>query len=61
MLTLPTQASHLTSRLLEYVLVANFGHMPNRVNFSCRIARSARARDPAKGEKPVDIIASLKG
>ena len=36
-------------------MVANTGYLPGLVNFSCRIARSARARDP-----PVDIIATLK-
>jgi len=36
-------------------MVANFGYRPGFVNFSCRIARSARSRDP-----PVNIIASLK-
>lgn len=37
-------------------MVANYGYLPGKVNFSCRIARCARARDP-----PVNIIASLKG
>lgn len=36
-------------------MVANSGHRPGYVNFSCRIVRSARSRDP-----PVNIIASLK-
>ncbi len=36
-------------------MVANTGYMPGLVNFSCRIARCARGRDP-----PVDIISSLK-
>ena len=36
-------------------MVANSGYRPGYVNFSCRIARSARSRDP-----PVNIIASLK-
>ena len=36
-------------------MVANSGYLPGMVNFSCRIARSARSRDP-----PVNIIASLK-
>ena len=48
-------AGHLQSKALEIVLVANEGYLPGRVNFSCRIPRCARARDP-----PVDIIASLK-
>lgn len=36
-------------------MVANSGYRPGHVNFSCRIARCARSRDP-----PVNIIASLK-
>ena len=48
-------ASHLNSKLLEIVLVANTGYVPGMVNFSCRIARVARSRDP-----PVNIIDSLK-
>lgn len=36
-------------------MVANNGYLPDKVNFSCRIARCARDRDP-----PVNIIASLK-
>ena len=50
-----TQASHLKSKALEIVLVANTGYLPNKVNFSCRVARCARDRDP-----PVNIIDSLK-
>ncbi|KAL8705346.1 MAG: hypothetical protein Q9201_001545 [Fulgogasparrea decipioides] len=49
------QAGHLKSLKLEIVLVANTGYIPNMVNFSCRIARCARGRDP-----PVNIIESLK-
>ena len=48
-------AGHLQSKALEIVLVANEGYLPDKVNFSCRIPRCARGRDP-----PVDIIASLK-
>lgn len=48
-------AGHLNSRALEIVLVANEGYLPGKVNFSCRIARCARSRDP-----PVNIIESLK-
>ncbi|KAL2041582.1 hypothetical protein N7G274_005964 [Stereocaulon virgatum] len=48
-------AGHLSSRALEIVMVANSGYRPGYVNFSCRIARCARSRDP-----PVNIIASLK-
>ena len=48
-------AGHLQSKSLEIVLCANEGYLPDKVNFSCRIARCARDRD-----LPVDIIASLK-
>jgi hypothetical protein len=53
--SLHNQASHLKSRALEIVMVANHGYLPGKVNFSCRIARCARGRDP-----PVNIIESLK-
>ena len=36
-------------------MVASSGYRPGYVNFSCRIARCARSRDP-----PVNIIASLR-
>lgn len=48
-------AGHLNSKALEIVMVANEGYLPGRVNFSCRIPRCARSRDP-----PVNIIESLK-
>lgn len=48
-------ASHLKSKTLEIVMVANYGYLPGKVNFSCRIAKSVRDRDP-----PVNIIESLK-
>jgi hypothetical protein len=48
-------AGHLNSKTLEIVLCANSGYLPGVVNFSCRIARCARSRDP-----PVNIIESLK-
>ncbi|QIW98143.1 hypothetical protein AMS68_003661 [Peltaster fructicola] len=48
-------SGHLQSKALEIVLVANEGYLPGKVNFSCRIPRCARARDP-----PVDIIQSLR-
>ncbi|KUJ14689.1 DHH family protein-like protein [Mollisia scopiformis] len=48
-------ASHLKSKALEIVMVANYGYLPGKVNFSCRIARCARGRDP-----PINIIESLK-
>ncbi|OTB06480.1 hypothetical protein M426DRAFT_72250 [Hypoxylon sp. CI-4A] len=47
-------AGHLQSPKLEVILVANEGYLPSMVNFSCRIPRSARARDP-----PVNIIEVL--
>jgi hypothetical protein len=48
-------AGHLSSSKLEVVLVANDGYLPGMINFSCRIPRCARARDP-----PVNIIEILK-
>lgn len=48
-------AGYLNSRALEIVICANYGYLPDRVNFSCRIARGARARDP-----PVNIIDTLR-
>lgn len=47
-------AGHLNSKALEIVVCANSGYLPGKVNFSCRIARCARSRDP-----PVNIIESL--
>lgn len=49
-------AGHLSSKKLEVVLVANEGYLPGFVNFSCRIPRCARARDP-----PVNLIETLRG
>jgi hypothetical protein len=48
-------AGFLNSKALEIVMVANYGYLEGMVNFSCRIARCARSRDP-----PVNIIESLK-
>lgn len=48
-------AGYLSSKKLEIVMVANYGYLEGMVNFSCRIARTARGRDP-----PVNIIDSLK-
>ncbi|VUC27792.1 unnamed protein product [Clonostachys rosea] len=48
-------AGHLSSKNLEVVLVANEGYIPDKVNFSCRIPRCARSRDP-----PVNIIEILR-
>ncbi|KAH6695580.1 DHH family protein [Plectosphaerella plurivora] len=48
-------AGHLTSSKLEIILVANEGYLPGMVNFSCRIPRCARAREP-----PVNIIEALR-
>lgn len=50
-------AGFLKSAKLRIVMVANDGHLPDKVNFSCRIARCARTRTPADD---VDIIATLK-
>jgi hypothetical protein len=36
-------------------MMANYGYLPEKVNFSCRIAKCARGRDP-----PVNNISSLK-
>lgn len=47
-------AGHLQSAKLEVVMVANEGYLPGLVNFSCRVPRTARARDP-----PVNIIEVL--
>lgn len=48
-------AGHLNSKNLEFVLVANEGYLPGKVNFSCRIPRSARSRNP-----PISIIERLR-
>lgn len=48
-------AGFLKSDRLEIVMVANFGYLPGKVNFSCRIAKCAKNRDT-----PVNIIESLK-
>ncbi|KAI4215921.1 MAG: hypothetical protein LQ351_001909 [Letrouitia transgressa] len=48
-------AGYLNSKMLEIVMVANSGYRPGYVNFSCRIARTARHRDP-----PINIIESLR-
>lgn len=48
-------AGHLNSKALEVVMVANEGYLPGKVNFSCRIPRCARGRDP-----PVSIIEILR-
>jgi nanoRNase/pAp phosphatase (c-di-AMP/oligoRNAs hydrolase) len=48
-------AGYLNSKALEIVVCANYGYSEGKVNFSCRIARCAKSRDPS-----VNIIASLK-
>lgn len=48
-------AGHLSSAALQIIMVANSGYLPGKINFSCRIARTARSKEP-----PVDIIARLK-
>ncbi|KAF2744321.1 DHH phosphoesterase [Sporormia fimetaria CBS 119925] len=49
-------AGTLRSERLEVVMCANVGYLPGRVNFSCRVAKCARARE---GE--IDIIRKLEG
>lgn len=51
-------AGFLKSDKLEVVLCANEGYLPGMVNFSCRVARNARARE---GAEKVDIIKKLEG
>ncbi|KAF4345031.1 dhh family [Fusarium beomiforme] len=48
-------AGHLKSAALEVVMVVNEGYLPGLVNFSCRIPKCARDRDP-----PVNIIEILR-
>ncbi|RSM12025.1 hypothetical protein CDV31_006475 [Fusarium ambrosium] len=48
-------AGHLSSSRLEVVMVANDGYLPGMVNFSCRVPKCARGRDP-----PVNIIGILR-
>ncbi|KAF2146143.1 uncharacterized protein K452DRAFT_315394 [Aplosporella prunicola CBS 121167] len=48
-------AGFLSSSKLEVVLVANEGYLPDMVNFSCRVPRSARSREP-----PINIIEVLR-
>ncbi|KAK6390716.1 hypothetical protein LTR65_005320 [Meristemomyces frigidus] len=48
-------SGHLNSKALEIVMVANEGYLPGKVNFSCRIPRCARNRDP-----PISIIERLR-
>lgn len=52
-------AGHLNSKKLEVVMVANEGYLPGMVNFSCRIARSARARAAEEGRE-ISIIEILE-
>jgi hypothetical protein len=49
-------ASHLKSKYLEIVMVANYGYLSGKVNFSCRIANCAMNRPD---QPPVNIIAVL--
>ncbi|CAI6333885.1 unnamed protein product [Periconia digitata] len=51
-------AGSLKSDKLEIVMCANEGYLPGMVNFSCRVARNARARE---GGEKVDIIQKLEG
>jgi hypothetical protein len=50
-------SGHLKSDKLEVVMCANEGYLPGMVNFSCRVAKAARARE---GEDKVDIIKKLE-
>jgi hypothetical protein len=47
----------LKSNKLEIVMCANEGYLPDKVNFSCRVAKCARARE---AEEKVDIIKKLE-
>jgi hypothetical protein len=51
-------AGHLQSSKLEIIMCANEGYLPGLVNFSCRVAKGARARS---GKEKVDIIKRLEG
>ncbi|KAI8943597.1 hypothetical protein NX059_001589 [Plenodomus lindquistii] len=50
-------AGHLKSNKLEIVMCANEGYLPDKVNFSCRVAKVARGR---QGDEKVDIIRTLE-
>jgi hypothetical protein len=50
-------AGHLKSGNLEIVMCANEGYLPDLVNFSCRVAKVAKARE---GAEKVDIIKKLE-
>ncbi|KAB8737500.1 hypothetical protein FH972_026459 [Carpinus fangiana] len=50
-------AGFLRSRRLRFVMVANDAYLPGKINFSCRVARCARTREPPE---EVDIIAALR-
>lgn len=50
-------AGFLKSDKLEIVMCANEGYLPGKVNFSCRIAKVARARE---GDDKVNIIQTLE-
>jgi hypothetical protein len=49
-------AGSLKSNSLDFVMCANEGYAKGKVNFSCRVAKCAKGREPE-----VDIIRSLKG
>jgi nanoRNase/pAp phosphatase (c-di-AMP/oligoRNAs hydrolase) len=49
-------AGHLKSAKLEIVLVANDGYIPDKVNFSCRIARCAKVRERAESVNVIEIL-----
>ncbi|KAL5414917.1 hypothetical protein PMIN04_008790 [Paraphaeosphaeria minitans] len=50
-------AGFLKSDKMEIVMCANEGYLPDKVNFSCRVAKHARARE---GKDKVNIIQTLE-
>jgi hypothetical protein len=50
-------SGHLKSSKLEIVMCANEGYLPDKVNFSCRVAKIAKARE---GAEKVNIIEKLE-
>ncbi|KAF1970221.1 DHH phosphoesterase [Bimuria novae-zelandiae CBS 107.79] len=50
-------AGFLKSDKLEIIMCANEGYLPGKIDFSCRVAKHARARE---GDDKVDIIKTLE-
>ena len=48
-------SSSLKGKSLRYIMVANHGYLPDKVNFAARIAKNR-----VNPEIPVDLIASFK-